>query len=95
MNGVVSAEHYEVAQGGQTMHLWINESIKPTGIVKLESLDGRMILRNYGEGGEYAKSVITEQPISAAEAAKIRESQPEAAPEVQTHVDTETESNRN
>ncbi len=95
MNGVVSAEHYEVAQNGQTMHLWINESIKPTGIVKLESLDGRMVLRNYGEGGEYAKSVIVEQPISAAEAAKIRESQPEAAPEVQTHVGTETESNRN
>lgn len=89
MNGVVSAERYEVAQDGQSMQLWINESVKPTGIVKLESRDGRMVLRNYGEGGDYAKSVIAERPISAAEAAESRELLPEGAPEVETHVGAE------
>lgn len=86
MNGVISAEHYEVAQNGQTMHLWINDTIKPTGIVKLESLDGQMVLRSHGKGGEYAKSLIVETPISAEEAAKTRETQPPQPPEVETRI---------
>lgn len=63
MNGVVRAEHYEVTQGDQTINVWINEKINPTGIVRMRSLDGEMVLRNHGQGGENAKSIVTETPL--------------------------------
>jgi hypothetical protein len=90
LDGAISAEHYKVQQGVQMMDVWINDAIKPTGIVKLESLDGRMVLRNHGVGGEYAKSVIIEQPISAEEAAKNRAAQPIPGPEVETRTNVES-----
>ena len=92
LDGVIRAEHYKVQQGGQTMDVWINDAIKPTGIVRLDSLDGRMVLRNHGVGGEYAKSVILETPISAEEAAKARAAQPHVAPEVETRTNVSGES---
>lgn len=63
INGPVRAEHYEVTQGDQLISVWINEKINPTGIVRMQSRDGEMILRNHGEGGENAKSIITETPL--------------------------------
>jgi len=86
LDGVIRAEHYKVQQDNQTMDLWINDDIKPTGIVKLESVDGRMMLRNHGVGGEFAKTVIQETPISADEAAQRRATQQPAAPEVETRT---------
>lgn len=63
MSGTVKAEHYEVTQGKNTIGVWINEKINPTGIVRMRSLDGEMVLRNHGQGGENAKSIITEVPL--------------------------------
>lgn len=63
INGPVRAEHYEVTQGDQIINVWINEKINPTGIVRMQSQDGEMILRNHGEGGENAKSIVTETPL--------------------------------
>ena len=40
MNGIVRAEHYDVTQGDQTIGVWINEKINPTGIVRMRSRDG-------------------------------------------------------
>lgn len=64
MNGDVKAEHYEVTQGDQVINVWINERINPAGIVRMQSRDGDMVLRNHGDGGENAKSIITETPLA-------------------------------
>jgi hypothetical protein len=62
LDGPVRAEHFEVVDGDRTMHLWVNEVVTPCGVVKLKVPDGEMTLRNYGAGGDFAKSVITETP---------------------------------
>jgi len=93
MNGIVRAEHYDVTQGDQTIGVWINEKINPTGIVRMRSRDGEMVLRNHGQDGENAKSVITETPLPPDESTamptpraeikaetKPKESKPETAP---------------
>ncbi len=63
LDGIIRAEHYEVLDGTETIHVWINEKINPTGIVRIRSLDGEMVLRNHGSGGENADSVIVEKPL--------------------------------
>ncbi len=93
LDGPVRAEHFQVTQGDRTMDVWINEKINPTGIVKMHSIDGLMLLRNHGRGGEFARSVITEEPISAEEAAKTREPiPPQEGLQVEAHVGADTES---
>ncbi|NUM55031.1 MAG: hypothetical protein HUU46_15395 [Candidatus Hydrogenedentes bacterium] len=77
MNGVIRAEHYEVTQGDQVIGVWINEKINPTGIVRMRSLDGEMVLRNHGTGGENAKSIITETPLPPDEPAPSAGPKPE------------------
>jgi hypothetical protein len=62
LDGPVRAEHFEVVDGERTMHLWVNEVVTPSGVVKLKVPDGEMTLRNYGAGGDFAKSVISETP---------------------------------
>ena len=87
LDGGIRAEHFEVTDGARKMDVWINEKIYPTGVVKMTSLDGQMVLRNHGEGGEYARSVITETPITPEEA--VKEHGPVSipnAPEVETHA---------
>jgi len=63
LDGAIRAEHYEVLEGADIIHVWINEKINPTGIVRMRSLDGEMVLRNHGSGGENADSVIAEKPL--------------------------------
>lgn len=96
LNGVIRAEHFEVTDGERKMDVWINEKIYPTGVVKMTSLDGQMVLRNHGEGGEYARTVITETPITPEEADKKRGpvSIPKA-PEVETRAGADTEPKSN
>lgn len=92
LEGEVQAEHFEVEHAGKKMDVWINEKVNPSGIVKLKSIDGEMTLRNHGEGGEFASSVIKETPLTPQQAAKLRESSPSIEqPEVQTHTGTEPE----
>lgn len=64
-DGPIRAERFSVSNGDKSFDVWINEKVYPTGIVRLRSLDGEMILRNHGQGGEYAQSVIRETPVSA------------------------------
>ena len=92
LEGEVQAEHFVVDHGGKKMDVWINERVNPSGIVKLKSVDGEMTLRNHGEGGEFASSVIKETPLTPQQAAERRESAPSTElPEVQTHAGTEPE----
>lgn len=65
LDGKVRAEHYEIADGEKTVHLWINEQVTPSGVVRMRAPDGEMILRNYGVGGANAESSIKETPLSA------------------------------
>jgi hypothetical protein len=64
-DGPIRAERFSVTQGSKTFDVWINEKVYPTGIVRLRSLDGEMILRNHGQGGEYAQSAIRETALSS------------------------------
>ncbi|GMW00059.1 MAG: hypothetical protein AMXMBFR84_11970 [Candidatus Hydrogenedentota bacterium] len=68
LSGAVQAEHIELREGDRIVHLWVNEQIKPTGIVKLRTTGGEMTLRNSGIGGDHAQSVITETPLKPGEA---------------------------
>lgn len=57
-SGIIRAERFEVTQGDQTLNLWIHNDVLPTGIVRLQSPEGDMLLRNYGIGGRDAESLI-------------------------------------
>ncbi len=89
MNGAVRAEHYEVTQGDQIINVWINEKINPTGIVRMQSQDGEMVLRNHGEGGENAKSIITETPLPPEDAPGVN------APKTEIKTGTKKKSESN
>jgi hypothetical protein len=68
--GKVHAQHYEVADRGSKIDVWLNESVCPMGIVQMKSEDGSLLLRNYGSGGPDARSVIDEPPPTAGKDAK-------------------------
>lgn len=57
-NGPVPTQHYRVEGESGGLEVWINEKIPPTGIVRMKSPSGEMLLRAYGEGGESAASAI-------------------------------------
>ena len=61
------ARHYEVVDGDSTLDIWLNESVSPMGIVQMKSAEGGLLLRDYGTGGPYARSVIDEPPPTANE----------------------------
>lgn len=58
--GAVHAQHFEVGEGAAKQEVWLNEDVRPMGIVKLKSAEGELVLRNYGVGGKDARSVINE-----------------------------------
>ena len=62
--GVVRAEHLVVTTGGRTSEMWVNDEVRPMGIVRMVSPDGELLLRSYGEGGEEARSVINDDPLA-------------------------------
>ena len=57
-SGVLRAEHIEITQDGETIRLWVNDDVKPSGIVKLRTSEGEMLLRSQGLGGYYAESAL-------------------------------------
>jgi len=78
--GKVRAEHFQVTEGERTMDLWISKDVLPTGIVRMRSPDGELLLRSQGVGGEYGESVLDE---GAARGAGV------SAPSIEIHVDVE------
>jgi len=73
LDGKVRAEHYEITDGDKSVHLWINEDVTPSGVVRMRAPDGEMTLRNYGVGGKNAESAIRETPLSADAPKELRE----------------------
>jgi len=61
--GKIKAERLDITEGDRTITLWVNEDIKPSGIVQMRTEDGQMTLRSFGKGGEYGVSAITEKPL--------------------------------
>lgn len=57
-NGKIKAKHYRIVEENTEKEIWLNEDVKPLGIVKLSTNEGEMILLKYGKGGEESKSAI-------------------------------------
>src|SRR5690606_10068728 len=51
LKGSIEAEHYVFDTPGGKVDVWINEEVAPTGIVRIASDSGDLILREYGVGG--------------------------------------------
>lgn len=58
LEGAISTEHFRIEGSDGVSDLWINESVRPTGIVKLVSPQGQLILQRFGKGGPDAESKL-------------------------------------
>lgn len=65
-SGFIQAERFDVTGDDKTISVWISEDVKPSGVVKMRTPDGEMLLSNYGVGGDFAKTRITEIPVPGA-----------------------------
>ena len=79
-SGVVRAERTRITKGGQTIDLWINDDVPPTGIVQMRSAQGEMKLRNYGLGGKDAESVLGQTLPADSKNVRVETQIEEAAP---------------
>lgn len=79
--GDMEAEHFVLDSGGEKTEVWINEEIRPTGLVKMISPDGELLLMRHGSGGTDAESALDR---------KIPE---EHTDEVTVHVETSPKKN--
>ncbi len=57
-NGKIKAKHYIIEDNNTKKEIWLNDEVKPLGIVKLSTNEGDMILVKYGKGGEECKSAL-------------------------------------
>ena len=55
-HGIIRAEHVLVDDGGAQIELWLNNDVRPMGIVRMRAEQGELNLRDYGAGGENALS---------------------------------------
>jgi len=60
--GILSAEHYTLKTEDGTDHVWISDTVRPMGIVRMRSGKGELILREFGTGGPHAESAL-ERPL--------------------------------
>lgn len=70
----VAAQHYSVGSGEGLAEVWVNDAVRPMGIVKMVSAEGELLLQRYGMGGKDAESVINAyaREASDADAGKVR-----------------------
>ena len=80
LGGTIPAEHFELTTGGHKLEVWLNEDVRPMGIVRMKSADGDLILRNYGAGGPDARSMIDDVPEVGTEESR-------ASPEFRVYVE--------
>ncbi len=57
-SGFIRAERLEISEPDRTLHVWVNNRVLPTGVVRMETEDGEMVLRSFGVGGRYAESAL-------------------------------------
>jgi len=58
LDGEVLAERYLLVEGDRKIEFWLNDKVKPMGIVRMTSPDGALFLRTFGDGGDNARSVL-------------------------------------
>lgn len=62
IEGSITAEHFELVGSagadGKSTEVWINEAVRPMGIVRLKSPQGELNLIRYGVGGPDGQSVL-------------------------------------
>ena len=54
----VDAQHYKVGAAGAEADVWLNDTVRPLGIVKMSSAEGELVLQRSGVGGKDGESVI-------------------------------------
>lgn len=59
--GDMEAEHFVITEGLLKTEVWVNESVRPMGIVKMISPDGELLLTRHGTGGRDAESAMDRQ----------------------------------
>jgi len=75
-SGVIRAERLEVTQGDRTFDLWVSDDVRPTGVVRLVTDEGEMVLRSHGRGGEFAKSIVDGEARSPDVEVRVRVTPP-------------------
>lgn len=56
--GDIEAEHFVVVKGAEKTELWVNDAIRPMGIVKMITPEGELVLIRHGKGSVDAESAI-------------------------------------
>lgn len=57
-DGPIEAEHFIIEESDGKTEVWINESVRPMGIVRMVSPQGELMLQRFGTGGEDALSAV-------------------------------------
>ncbi len=65
--GTFEAEHVVLTTRDHKVDLWINDDVRPMGVVRMVGTDGQLVLRGYGTGGQSAESVIDKPPLEDAQ----------------------------
>jgi len=86
--GTLEAEHVIITRGESRIEIWINDEVRPLGIVKMVTQDGELVLQRYGKGGEDAESRLSPESVGATPA-------PEQQSESRVQVRVEGEVQRN
>lgn len=61
--GVISTNHVVVSTPEGAVELWLNDEVRPMGIVRLRNANGDLLLRDYGVGGPMGASRMESAPI--------------------------------
>ena len=83
VQGTLTCRHVRLL-GEEPMELWLNDTVRPTGIVKAESARGTLLLQRFGTGG----------PDAAAQAAPQKEPVASSGDNVTTIEQDEPETSR-
>lgn len=54
----IDAEHFKIGTPGAEADVWLNDTVRPLGIVKMSSAEGELLLQRSGVGGKDGESVI-------------------------------------
>jgi hypothetical protein len=93
--GEIEAEHVVVTADGERTELWLNEKVRPLGLVRMVADGGELTLQRYGKGGKDAESNLVlnttddgppqEEPkvnVEVSGPAGVPAAPPAAAPEI-------------
>ena len=62
-DGEIEAEHFVLGNNeADQCEVWTNDTVRPTGIVRMRTPNGELTLRRYGKGGPDSVSAIKTEP---------------------------------